>query len=181
MGLGKLGLWRETMSLPIHQLGWMAGVLDLKGMIIRKKNRSRATPQIVLAVESKHMTIIRELSRMTGTAPELQPAKAGEPWMRRGCVEHCPEQHVHAHKDPTMPAMGRWTVTGAAMVTVLYNVLPYLRNDTRGFAEAMTESSGDVVKSGAGRAAVDRALQRLSELDWDIPESVLPAWEEGEK
>lgn len=171
------------MTLPMYQLGWMAGILDLKGVILRKKNRQRATTQLVLAVETKQIGIIRELGRMTGTTPELQKARKMEPWMRRGCTEHCPEQHVHGYpQDGGMPAIGRWTITGAAMVVVLSNVMPYIRNDDKGFAEAMQEALGDVVLTGQGRGAIDRALDRLRELGWDVPMAVMPPLEMvGEK
>lgn len=164
------------MSIPMHQLGWMAGVLDMKGVILSKKNKQRATPQLVLAVESKQMNVIRELSRMTGTSPELQQAKKIEEWMRRGCTEHCPEQHIHVgHPDygKSMPAVARWTITGAAMAVVLYHTLPFIRND-KGFTEAMNNAFTDIVPSGQGRAAIDRALNRLKELDWEIPDLCYP-------
>ena len=119
------------MSIPMYQLGWMAGILDMKGVIIGKKNKQRATPQLVLMVETKQVEVIRGLSAMTGTSPDFQPAKDVEEWMRRGCVDHCPEKHVHVGHDypKQMPATARWTVTGAAMAVVLHNVLPFVRND----------------------------------------------------
>lgn len=81
-----------------------------------------------------------------------------------------------------MPAIGRWTITGAAMVVVLSNVMPYIRNDDKGFAEAMQEALGDVVLTGQGRGAIDRALDRLRELGWDVPMAVMPPLEMvGEK
>lgn len=159
----------------MHQLGWLAGILDMKGVVLRKKNQSRATPQLVLAVETRQLQVVRELSRMTGTAPELQKARATEPWMRRGCVEHCPEQHIHGINEGNgMPAIARWTVTGASMGVVLHNVLPYLRND-KALGEAMVEVLALVPASGQGRGAIDRALARLVELGWDLPDEVLPA------
>jgi hypothetical protein len=171
------------MSIPMHQLGWMAGVLDMKGAIFTKKNKQRATPQLVLAVESKQIQVIRELSRMTGTSPELQQGKKIEEWMRRGCTIHCPEQHIHVgspgHPDyaKTMPPVARWTITGAAMAVVLYHTIPFIRND-KGFTEAMNNAFTDIVPSGQGRGAVDRALNRLKELDWEIPDLCYPATDE---
>lgn len=163
------------MSIPTAQLGWMAGILDLKGSVIRKNNKQRSTTQMVLMVESRHSTIIRQLSRMTGTAPEFQPEKPVEPWMRRGCIEHCPEQHVHMqYEKSTMPAVARWTVTGVAMAIVLYNVLPFLHNDDKPFMEAMESALAQIVPDGQGRAAIDRAIVRLQDLGWEIPDSVYP-------
>lgn len=151
----------------------MAGIIDLKGAIIRKKNKQRATPQLVLMVETRHFHIIRQLSRMTGTQPELQKEKHLQEWMRRGCVEHCPEQHVHAeHK--SMPAVSRWTVTGVSMAIVLYNLMPFLHNDEKPFEEAMNECFQNLVMVGQGRAAISAAIHRLAELGWHIPEAVYP-------
>lgn len=163
------------MSIPIAQLGWMAGILDLKGSVIRKHNKQRATPQMVLIVESRHSTVIRQLSRMTGTAPEFQQEKPVEPWMRRGCAEHCPEQHVHVNYEKShMPAVARWTVTGVAMAIVLYNVLPFLHNDDKPFMEAMESALSQITPEGQGRAAIDRAIVRLKDLGWEIPDAVYP-------
>ncbi len=167
------------MSIPVAQLGWLAGILDLKGSIIRKNNKQRASSQIVLMVETRHSTIIRQLSRMTGTTPEFQPEKPVEPWMRRGCIEHCPEQHVHvAYEKSMMPAVARWTVTGVALAIVLYNVLPFLHNDDKPFMEAMEMALGQIVPDGQGRAAIDRAIRRLQDLGWEIPTAVYPEKDE---
>lgn len=161
------------MSIPVHQLGWMAGVIDLKGSIVRKNNKKRATPQIVLMVETRHFFVIRELSRMTGTQPELQHEKHLKEFMRRGCIEHCPEQHVHSNIS-TMPAIARWTVSGVAMAIVLYNLMPFLRSNDKGFEEAMQEAFHNLVMVGQGRPAIASAIQRLTDLGWDIPEAVYP-------
>jgi len=163
------------MAIPTAQLGWMAGILDLKGSIIRKRNKQRATPQLVLIVETKQIAIVRQLSRMTGTNPELQAEKPIEPWMRRGCIEHCPDQHVHVKYEKTsMPAIARWTITGAAMGVVLYNVLPFLHNDEKPFTEAMEAAFAQIVPDGQGRGAVEKAIRRLADLGWEIPPVVYP-------
>lgn len=148
----------------------MAGILDLKGKVIRKKNQTRATPQFVLIVETRHYPIVRELARMVGTAPELQVEKDIPSFARRGCTEHCPDQHVHVNEQLHMPAIARWTVTGLPMAIVLFNVLPFLRTDSlKGFTEAMNEAMSYAPTEGRGRGAIDKAIRRLMDLGWEIP------------
>src|SRR6185503_19478151 len=103
--------------LPPMKLGWMAGVIDLKGRLIRKKNKTRATPQVVLIVETKEYMVVKELSSLTGTSPETMDRRPLREWMRKGCSEHCPEAHVHVgdseYEHLYMPPIARWTITGA--------------------------------------------------------------------
>ena len=155
--------------IPAPQLGWMAGIIDLKGRLLRKNNQRRATSQIVLAVESKEVAIVRGLSRLTGTSPEMQERRPLREWMRTGCTEHCPEPHVHVSRDGLfMPHMARWTITGAAMVVILDNVLPFLMVD-RGYREAMAEVVANTKFVGQGSGATVAALQRLKDLGWEMP------------
>lgn len=158
--------------IPIPKLGWMAGVVDLKGRLIYKKNRQRATAQVVLMVESKEFHVIRELGSLTGTRPERKQAQPLKEFMRKGCQEHCPESHVHVNDlgaEREMPATARWTITGAGMVVVLDNLLPFLMID-RGYTEAMDLVRGLTVLEGQGSGAVLAALNRLHRLGWYLPE-----------
>jgi hypothetical protein len=162
-------------SLPVSQLGWMAGVLDVKGRIQYKNNQRRATRQIVLAVESTEHAIVKELSRMTGTNPEHKKIDNKSGWYRRGCEEHCDEPHIHV-MGGEFPSTMRWTITGSSMVVVLDNVEPFLTND-RGFMEAKFEAIDQAVLNGRGGAAAQAGLRRLYDLGWDIPSQLrlLPA------
>jgi hypothetical protein len=157
--------------IPPIKLGWVAGVIDLRGRLITKNNRQRATPQMVLMVESKETRVIRELSNLTGTRPEEMNQRPLKDFMRRGCSEHCPEAHIHIHDedDRVMPPIARWTVTGAGMYVVLSNVLPYIQID-RGYTEAMDTVLANTVLLGQGSAAVRASLQRLYSLGWELPE-----------
>lgn len=162
------------MIAPI-KLGWMAGVVDLKGRLIHKKNQMRATPQIVLIVETKEFGVVRELSNMTGTRPEAMDRRPVKDWMRRGCLEHCPEAHIHVH-DPQyprdelyMPPIARWTITGGGMYVVLNGILPYLQID-RGYPEAMDQVMINTPLTGQGATAVVGSLRRLHGLGCEMPE-----------
>lgn len=157
------------MALPMHQLGWMAGIVDLKGRILRKNNKTRKTMQLVLSVDTKEIAIVRKLSAMTGTRPELQAAQLRPDFMRRNCSEHCPEQHVHVGTEEFyMPQIARWTITGAGMVVVLSSLLPFLSID-RGWDQAVEDATNQTVFHGPGSGMVKSALFRLKELGWDLP------------
>lgn len=159
--------------IPEYKLGWMAGVLDQKGIIVRKQNKSRATPQLVLMVESTKVGLIRELAHLTGGRPEPREGREAKEWMQRGCSEHCPEAHIE-HQGPGprfMPPVSRWTVTGAAMAIVLWNVLPFMVTD-REMEHAMTEALDNLVTSGRGVGMVRSSVQRMEELGWVIPPQI---------
>lgn len=157
--------------IPPGRLGWMAGVVDLKGRLVYKNNKMRATPQAVLTVNSKEFLIIRTLSTMTGTNPEMMKAIPMKDFMRRGCNDHCPEPHVHVSEiGPTdMPPIGRWTITGAGMVVVLLELIPFLQVD-RGWQAAVEDTMEATVLEGRGATAVMTQLFRLRSLGWDIPD-----------
>jgi len=164
------------MALPMASLGWMAGIIDIKGRLIRKNNQKRKTPQSVLTVDSKDTAIIRRLGSLTGTRPEFKNTKAMSDFIRRGCNEHCPEAHVHVHDKEWIVEISRWTITGAGLVVVLGNLLPYLAID-RGYDQAIEEIEEDTVLAGRGSHAVYLTLARLRDLHWDLP----PRYEEALK
>lgn len=159
------------MTLPMAQLGWLAGVLDLKAKIVTKANQQRATAQYVLVVDSKDYSLIRELGTMVGTRPELKAKRERPEWMRRGCVEHCPEQHVHVPYQHAYPAMGRWTVTGAAAAVVIYNASIYMRTSKREQLDVVCETLiKQAVLDGQGAGATVKSIRRMADLGWDLPE-----------
>lgn len=164
------------MAIPVQKLGWMGAVLDLRGHLLTKKNQKRATPQYVLMAESKELSVIRELSSLTGTKAEAQAARPLKDFMKRGCTEHCPESHIHIGDDREMPRIARWTITGAGMATVLDNLLPFMIID-RGYEEVVEEVIETTVLVGQGSGAVRASLARLRELGWELP----PRYEQGLK
>ncbi len=160
-----------------HELGWIAGILDMKGAVVRKKNQLRRTTQTVMIVETRHRDVILRLSNYTGTDPAIQhERKMKEEWAKRGCVEHCPEKHNHV-QIVTLPQISRWQVTGSSLAVVVHNVMPYLTDNdrTRAMIDAMESVSSTIPLKGQGRSAIDQALRRLSGLGWIIPDYLLPA------
>jgi len=161
--------------LAIADIAWVAGVLDLKATIIRKKNKERSTPQLVLCVETKEYEVIRGLSALTGTSPELQAEKLSPDWMRRLCVEHCPEKHVHGSNEANetypwkLPATGRWTITGAGAAVILWSTLGFQRNK-RDMPEALEAMLAYAKTTGQGWGATRTSLLRLRNLGWRMPD-----------
>lgn len=166
------------MSLPVSQLGWMAGILDIKGRIQYKNNQQRKTRQIVLAVESSEHVIVRELARMTGSNPEFKKIDNSSGWYRRGCTEHCENAHIHV-EGQEFPTTMRWTSTGSSMAIVLHNVMSFIRND-RGFTEAMDMAMGQAKLDGRGSPAALQGIKRLQDLGWDIPTLLMSGVEREE-
>lgn len=158
------------MTLQAAELGWIAGTLDVQGLVVYKKNSQRSTKQSVLVVQTRHRPVVQRLSRYTGTDPALVQTRIKEEWNRAGCKEHCPTQHHHV-TPKTMPTTSRWQVTGSSLVVVLYNVLPYLTASDKAahFREAMEYVASVMPLSGQGRGAIDKAMNRLEGLGWDIP------------
>jgi hypothetical protein len=156
--------------IPPEKLAWMAAILDIQGRIHRKDNQARATPQLVLRVDSSHLSVIGELCRLTGGSVEPRPPAPGKEWDRKGCTEHCAAAHVHVEIG-SQPSTGRWTVTGAAAAVVLHNVIPYMLTD-RGMEAMMTEALENVNLAGRSGNNARRAVRRLAQLGWVLPEKI---------
>lgn len=156
------------MAISMTSLGWMAGIIDLKGRLHRKANQQRATTQTVLTVDSKDPAIIRQLGALTGLKPEFKNTKSLHDFLRKGCHEHCPDPHVHVHDREWIAEISRWTITGAGLVVVLDNLLPFLVLD-KGYREAIDEIQKVTAYSGQGSGRVYATLSRLKALGWDLP------------
>jgi hypothetical protein len=159
------------MGIPVTDLAWMAGVLDLRGRVVYKNNKTRNpnhSNQVTLYVESVQLPIVRRLSELTGTNPEFKtPRQRAEGWFRRNCDEHCPEPHVHVNPGDFAES-GRWTVSGSAMSVVLTALKPYMIQD-KGFSEAAVYGFEYMTLWGRGAAATITALRRLHNLGWEMP------------
>lgn len=151
---------------------WFAAILDQKGNTVRKTNKMRRTPQLVLYVESRYNEVVKQLGLLTGINFEPQDEKKPIEWIRRGCTEHCPEKHLHAerHYDWSIPRTYRWVVTGAGAVIVLHNTLPLMETD-RDFRDLYAEGLQNTVTTGQGWGAVRKTIKRLYDLGWDLPNS----------
>jgi hypothetical protein len=159
-------------------LSWMAAIVGFKGRISRKKNKMRATPQLVLWVQMANHQIASRMCEMTGTHPE--PASSVmSTWDRRGCIEHCPEAHVHI-SEVIMPLTTKWSVTGTAAAIVLYNLMPYIVSDnTDSLRTVMEECLANATLAGPGSGATRQAAVRLAEKGWKLPPVVLRAFSDS--
>ena len=160
------------MTISVPQLAWMAGIIDYKGKIAYKNNKTRAsTRQVTLYVESVQKPIIDKLAEYTGTSPELKnPRGRFEGWYRKACEEHCPDQHVHV-TGADFAAAARWTLSGVPMAVVLTALKPYLIQD-RGFTEAIDYAFGNMVLYGQGSGQTVASLRRLYSLGWELGEAI---------
>ncbi len=89
-------------------------------------------------------------------------------WDARGCTEHCPEAHVH-HLGSEMPQMGRWSVTGAALAVVLWNLRDMLVTTDEPWDWALASTLAGARMSGPGSGMVMSAIRRLASLGWALP------------
>jgi len=160
----------------LSQLAWMAGVVDVRGRLVVKSNRQRKTRQFVMTVSSKDLDLIRALSNLTGTQPEIRSERMLPEWMRKGCVEHCPDAHVHVPYQGGYPMAGVWAVTGVSMVTVVSNIAPFLLHNN--YIEASEETLETAPLIGKGSGMTLYALRRLRDLGWELPEKYATHLEE---
>lgn len=155
--------------IPPEKFAWVGAVLDMRGTIIYKSNQTRATPQIVLMVESTNNSVVAELARLTGSTIEPRETRFRPAWMRRGCITHCPEPDVEYPEQPDyLPARTRWTVTGAAAAIVLHNCITYMVTD-KGMQTALDEILGNVNLQGRSGNSARQAVARLERCGWPLP------------
>lgn len=152
---------------------WAAAMIDSRGYVQVKNNKERApgSEQICLIVRTKHHEIAERLCAMTGTAPLLLNRKKVSPEiMRRGCIEHCPQAHVHVSDSIALLSMiTTWTCTGVAAAIVLYNVRKYMSTTREPWDWAMEQSFRQMKLRGPGSSSTKQVVQRLSLLGWKIP------------
>lgn len=155
---------------------WAAGVLDFQGHIVAKANIKRAagSMQIVLYVDTSIDEIVTRLGEMTGSNIEAKRVhKIRAEWKRKGCAEHCPEEHVHVKEFP-MPLTARWVVTGSALAIVLWNLKPYLTTTREPWDWALIQCLKQLKLAGRGSPAVRETAIRLHSLGWDLPPMMQP-------
>lgn len=157
------------MALAPTQLAWMAAVIEMRGRVKRIDTPSRRNPQLKLYVNGKHVGVMRRLAELTGTELTIRESRVIESKERRGCTEHCPEPHVHYGVE--MPSVASWDISGPAAAVVLMGLRPYL-TDPGGMQSFVDEVIAQTPKSGRGRAAIDRSINRLRALGWDIPDEL---------
>lgn len=153
------------------ELGWAAAVLDCRGKVSYKNNKMRATKQQVIIVESKTEQIVKRLAGMTGTSPEAYKNQVIKlEWDRRGCIDHCPDAHIHERRKE-MPDIWKWSATGISAAIVIYNLLPYLTIKEL-WRPVMADVLDQAALDGPGSGAIRAAARRLGTLGWRMPAEV---------
>lgn len=174
------------MAIEESDKAWLGAVLSLKGRMVLKQNKTRRpeNPQVTLVVQSYELDVIARLATYTGTNPEVMKARPLKDFMRRGCVAHCPEAHVHAIEDDRVMKMNaRWTVSGAAARVILLEVEKYIVVD-RGWDIhlEMIRRNTTLDPHAKGTAATMNALNRLIKIGWKLPddyrEALVAQWTE---
>lgn len=164
------------MKIPVAQLAWMAGIIDLRGRVTYKTNPNRKnSSQCTLYIETINMEIIERLCQLTGTSIEKKN-RAGRPetvegWYRKGCEEHCPEQHVHVAGFDAISS-GRWSISGAGLVVVGEGIMPYLVSPAL-VQEAVRYARQYLVVNGRGAGSSVATLRRLDALGWKTPADIV--------
>ena len=150
--------------------GWFAAILDLKGHIVKREKRASGSEQITLYVDSSVMEITSKMAAMTGTNPEPrnQPDLPRD-WLARGCIEHCPEAHVHHFREVNLPETIKWSTSGAAAAIVLWNLRDYLLTDREPWDWGMAACFASTRLSGRGAHATIGAIRRMHSLGWEMP------------
>jgi hypothetical protein len=158
------------MTITVARKAWMAGILDYRGRIVYKENKTRNwSNQVTLYVESVQFPVIQRLAELTGGSPEVKKRSrdTSQGWFRRGCDEHCPAAHVHVLPGDFADA-ARWTISGSAMSVVLLAVQPFMVQD-KGITEGIAYGLEHMKLMGQGAAATVTALRRLHGLGWPMP------------
>jgi len=153
-------------------LGWTAGVLDMHGHVVRHKNKTRArgSVQVSVYVETSLSQVTDKLCALTGSSAEpMNAPKRPEEWDRRGCIEHCPEPHIHTRFFENLPQVTRWAVAGASCAVVLWNLQGRLVTKGEPWEWALAMSLASTRLSGQGSGAALAAIRRLHALGWEVP------------
>lgn len=158
-------------KIPVQRLAWMAGVVEMRGKIRVVDNPMRRTLQLRLQVQSQQVHVVERLCAMTGVEIDVKDTREIMSSDRRGCVEHCPEAHVHT--GTMIPRMAMWAVTGTAAAIVLHNLAEYLHEGTDlSMVDRYLDSLSlpeDWRRPGRGMRAIFDSVNRLRILGWDIP------------
>lgn len=151
-------------------LGWVAGILDLKGKVYRLTARQGGRIQYSLCVTDRNVPLIRQLCHLTGVRGQDHDGgreRAPEHW-RRACDLHCPQEHVHV-KPPGSTL--RWGLRGAGALIVIDAVLPFCRIQRDAFAEVRPEIASQInAQINPGKSGI--ATRRMADMGWAIPEEL---------
>lgn len=149
--------------IPEKDLIWFAGVTDSIGRIHCKNDYNMLT---LTFSSSKRPDLAPIIAAMTGVQrTTIQLSEIG--YLRRGCVEHCPEAHIHVP-----PRKGRsilLKMAGARAYTVLWNLYPYLRVLKSAAEDGMDHYNRESINLSQ-RAQL--TFRQMLDLGWEIPDDI---------
>ncbi len=131
----------------------------------------RAEPNLRITVRSKQQALVARLAEMAGTSTSSREGGVVDAIARRGCIEHCPEQHIH--HETKMPTIFIWEINGVGAAIVLYNIVDIMVTD-RDLLVGFMERTLDMAPAPGARGAamVLKTTLRLRALGWAIPEKL---------
>lgn len=153
-------------------LAWIAAIVDCKALYLQKRNKQRATPQLVLQVDTRDVQIIQRLCRHTEVLPDDKRTPQ-KPFLQRACKDHCPEPHIHHEDNWSLPPTARWAVTGIAAGIVLHNLRPFMVTWDEDVAIFQKESLAQATYAGRGYGQTLASIKRLMALGWILPPETL--------
>lgn len=111
-----------TKKIEPARLGWVAGIIDLRGYLSDRpsSHADRRLPTVAVTMPTTGedpATVISWLCRHSG----VEPIRTGKGYNSRGCDIHCPEPHRHKTN-----VYDRWIIGGAKAIVFLKAIQPYL-------------------------------------------------------
>ena len=132
-------------------LAYIAGVLDLHGVIRTRTAGDTELPYVALSGSNEGMLTF--LADVTGTRAVVTRRQ----FSRAGCAEHCSEKHQHVTS-----VSGRWSVSGVKATVLLWNVRPFMR--------LQAEEATSALAVGMSTKYKPATVRKMAELGWDVPE-----------
>lgn len=139
------------MTLDTTTLAYVAGVVDMHGVIRTRLSGETVLPQ--LSVNGPNTAMLQYLGDLTGTKPIVRRRQ----YSKAGCSEHCAEKHQHV-----VSVSGTWSLSGGKATILLWNVRPFLR--------LQVEAATGAIALGMSTQYKPATLKKMAELGWDVPE-----------
>lgn len=137
--------------MELHELAYIAGIIDTHAIIRLREYNETVLPMV--AVHGPNASMLAYLARRTGTKVTWIERN----YHRGGCVEHCPEPHVHI-----VSKSGRWHVSGAKATIMLSALRPFLQLQGYGADQA--------IEVGMKAPKKQATPEKMRVLGWPVPE-----------
>jgi hypothetical protein len=139
------------MKLDVPTVAYVAGVIDLQGLIRTRQAGDTELPYV--AVSGPNTEMLHYLAALTGTTATVTRRS----YSKAGCAEHCAEKHQHI-----VSTSGRWSVSGVKATVLLWNIRPYLR--------LQTAAATSAIAVGTCTGFKQSTVAKMEQLGWDVPD-----------